>query len=187
MFIWRRKGYPTPAPYKVKWNVLRRNCIKSGDWIETGTYLGETTLFLANLDMNASVYSIEPAERLFNFNEKRFKRKENIEIICGTSEEKLVYSLKSSPRGLNFWLDGHYSGDITYQGKFVSPLQHELKIIAENIDTNRKIVIFVDDFRLFLDEKSGYPSINFIINWAEQNDFVWSVEYDIVILKKKMI
>ena len=183
--IWRIRGYPTPAPNKVKWNVLKRNSISSGDWIETGTYLGETALFLSNLNKNATVYSIEPAERLFGFNLKRLKRVKNIELIYGTSEDKLILSLKESPKGLNFWLDGHYSGDVTYQGEYLSPLEHELRVIAQNMDMNKEMVIFIDDFRLFIDERSGYPSINVIVEWAKNYGFIWSVEYDIVILKKR--
>jgi|688.fasta_scaffold609787_1 hypothetical protein len=184
ILIWRIKGYPTPAPNKVKWNVLKRNCIKSGDWIETGTYLGETTSYLAKLDRDRIIYSIEPAERLFIFNSTRFKKEKNIKLIYGTSEDKLLFSLNDSRNALNFWLDGHYSGDVTYQGENLSPIKHELNVISQKVDMNKEMVIFIDDFRLFIDDRSGYPSMNLIIDWAKRFDFMWSIEYDIIILRK---
>ena len=41
-----KRGCSLPAPHFVKQAVLSRNAIKNSVWVETGTYLGDTTKFL---------------------------------------------------------------------------------------------------------------------------------------------
>jgi hypothetical protein len=62
--------------------------------------------------------------------------------------------LKDSSRDVNFWLDGHNSGDITYLGAPISPIQLELSVIADNLAQLGLVSIFIDDITL-LNWKNG--------------------------------
>ena len=90
---WKKRAFDVPSPTLVKWAFLQKfgNC---DVWIETGTYMGDTTNFLAK---NSNfVYSIEPEMNLAELAKKRFKKNTKIEIIHGTSEnefEKLLSKL----------------------------------------------------------------------------------------------
>ncbi len=56
-----------------------------------------------------------------------------------------------------FWLDGHYSGPGTAQGRVISPLMEELTIIGR--DTRNDHCILIDDLRLCTGS-GGYPHLN---------------------------
>jgi predicted O-methyltransferase YrrM len=70
---WSRNGWAAPAPAVVKREVLLRYGIQSAVWIETGTYLGETSSFLAKNMNSKQVYSLEPSPELFEFAVKKWK------------------------------------------------------------------------------------------------------------------
>ena len=61
-YSWSKLHYASPAPSPVKKKVLLRHNLPDCTWIETGTYLGDTTFFLSKL--SSKVISIEPAEKL---------------------------------------------------------------------------------------------------------------------------
>jgi len=44
---WRQRGYAAPSPPHVKHALLLRVGMPEETWIETGTYLGDTTALLA--------------------------------------------------------------------------------------------------------------------------------------------
>ena len=81
---WKRSNYSPPSPYKVKNQILIPNSIPNAPWIETGTYLGETTKFLAK--QFPMVISFEPSKAHFNYAKRRFKGYERVKIINSTSE-----------------------------------------------------------------------------------------------------
>jgi predicted O-methyltransferase YrrM len=56
----------------VKWQVLLNHSIPNAIWIETGTYLGDTTHLLSK--HAKFVYTLEPEPTLFRKAEDRFKR-----------------------------------------------------------------------------------------------------------------
>ena len=95
-------------------------------------------------------------------------------------------SLKLSGN-LNFWLDGHYSGGITYMGKKNCPVEDELNAIEINLVNFNQITILIDDVRCFLPQNTrypDYPSINYLIDWARRLNMSWRIENDIFIIKK---
>jgi hypothetical protein len=75
--FWANKKFNLPVPQLIKVNVLARNGIKNGDWVETGTYLGDTTKFLAKQFPKSLIYSLEPDKKLFQFTKLRLKRLKN--------------------------------------------------------------------------------------------------------------
>ena len=83
--------------------------------VETGTYLGSTTKYLAT-QFNR-VHTIELDEGLFNEVEKSFKNNKNIKCHLGDSStvlrEKIIDELNNSEddKKVFFFLDAHWSGD----------------------------------------------------------------------------
>lgn len=181
MVLWIKNDYPVPVPFQIKFHTLLRHAIPNSDWIETGTYLAETTVSLSKKFPNNKIYTIEPAKRIHNYVSKLFSSHENIEFIYGTSEDVFGETIAKVQKRVNFWLDGHYSGDITFQGPIDSPVIRELEIIEGKLANFDEVRIFVDDFRLF-GCADGYPSREFLVEAAHKLDGTWSVENDIFII-----
>ena len=181
--LWVLKGCTIPAPSGIKLRTLYRNASNNGDWIETGTYLAETTVALSRKFKNRKIFTIEPAQELFTFVSKRYSKISNVTFIFGTSEDRLSNTIERiETEEINFWLDGHYSGDVTFKGEIESPIIFELDQIEKRIRLFTEATIFIDDFRLF-GEAQGYPKKEFLIDWAKKNILTWNVENDIFIMK----
>lgn len=176
--IWASNGYPVPVPFQIKLNTLLRHAIPNSDWIETGTYLAETSVALAKNFPQNRIYTIEPAQMLFEFASERYSKFKNICFILGTSEQELEKILINLSGSVNFWLDGHFSGDVTYKGEIDSPIISELELIESHKGIFKTAQIFIDDFRLF-GSAPGYPSKEALIDWAVSQELNWTVENDI--------
>ena len=161
------------------------NCL----WIETGTYYGETTLFLSSIAKK--VISIEADERLFNLASIKFKLFNNVEIFLSKSEEILETILikEKDFENLCIYLDAHLCIDHiknieTFGIKNSStPIVKELKVIEQNLKNFKNIKILIDDIRLFSLNYHNYPSVNEIVNWCKKNQLQWTIEQDIFIAK----
>jgi len=181
---WRRSNYESPSPQYVKIRILKSNSLQNATWIETGTYLGDTTSKLSKIAKQ--VISIEPQLELSLFAASRLKRRTNVEIINATSESCIAKVLDRVNGPACFWLDGHYSGDVTFQGSEISPIATELAAISNYLKSH-KVVVFVDDFRLFVNSAAtGYPSQATLVAWAAENNLSWTVEQDIFIAKSQI-
>lgn len=124
--------------------------------IETGTYLGDTLWGVKNSIQN--IYSIELSEELHNSAKTRFIDYPNINLLQGDSSDILPQLLDSiNKQNIIFWLDGHYSGDITAKGKKETPILEELCSIQDYKVKNS--VILIDDSRCF-GNLPDYPKIN---------------------------
>ncbi len=182
-YNWRRSNFSSPSPQHVKMRVLKSHSLPDATWIETGTYLGDTTSKLSKIAKR--VISIEPQAELSLFASRRLKRKKNVEVINATSEGCIIKVLEGVSGPTCFWLDGHYSGDVTFQGSEISPILKELDAISNFLISN-PAVIFVDDFRLFVNsDATGYPEHFALLKWARENGLTWTVEHDIFIAKLK--
>ena len=182
---WQLGGWSVPAPQKVKMNVLRRFSFTGMTWIETGTWIGDTTKELAG--MASHVHSIEPQLEYVNSAKKRFRNLNNVSLHHGTSEQLFDEVLKNCIGDVAFWLDGHFSAGGTYAGEVHTPILSELRAIKENLDRLNKVSIFIDDFRCFDPSKtefSDYPERKVLVDWAVENGLVWTVEHDIFVATK---
>lgn len=181
---WHARKYDSPSPHFVKQSCLLRNGFPSATWIETGTYLGQTTQLLSK---NASkVYSIEPEPKLFARARNFFRNYSNVEILSGTSEDVFPILLPRIGGDVNFWLDGHYSAGITFKGQQDTPILDELDCISRNINHFSKVCVLVDDIRCFnprLPEYASYPSVDKLVEWANKHQLIWHIEHDIFIAK----
>jgi hypothetical protein len=180
---WAQQGFNLPAPQWVKLRFLRSNQIEDGDWIETGTYLGDTSLSLSR--NSRKVITLEPSQELFEYSRSRLRAKKNVNCLFGTSEEQFANAISLVGDKANIWLDGHYSGDITHLGATETPLFFELQTIVENMPKFKSLRIFIDDIRCCPQEESqsnSYPTLLFLISWATKNGFTWYLGPDIIVM-----
>jgi predicted O-methyltransferase YrrM len=116
--------------------------------IETGTFLGTTTEFLANTQL--PVFSIEENPRNYGFARARLWRRKNVRLLCGDSRQMLRALLVGPLRDLShsnlfFYLDAHWNNDL--------PLLEELEAIYSQCSS---AVVMIDDF-----EVSGEPGYRY--------------------------
>ena len=186
---WVRNSFESPAPNFVKWEILKKWGSDS-NWIETGTYLGETTQVLSSFARE--VITIEPAHDLALDARIKFGKKGNVRVIEGTSEDVLDGAIQAllnlKPLDINFWLDGHYSAGITYLGQSECPVPEELATIEKYLKSDSKLTILIDDVRAFSPTgqiRSGYPSLSYLVDWADRNQLRWTIEHDIFVMTNR--
>ena len=194
---WVRAGAPVPAPWAVKMKVLERYMIPEATWVETGTYLGATTEFLA--ERSPKVISLEPAPTLFQAAAEKFALSDRITILNKTSEAGFLETFDLIQSGeVCFWLDGHYSGGTTFAGPQDTPIVHELELITGKLKdgTLTRVAVFIDDAREFAtlnrervgkQGATGYPPLRFLVDWAEELDLAWVIEHDIFIARSRSV
>lgn len=181
---WADREFAAPSPHFVKHKVLLRNGLRDATWVETGTFMGDTTSVLSRVAK--MVYSIEPEPTLFSEAERRFTNERNVKMIMGLSEDVFPRLLPTISGDICFWLDGHYSAGITFKGPQDTPIMDELSAIGENIAQMSKVVVMVDDIRCFdpkNPEFSAYPAVDVLIDWARKHNLNWHIEHDIFIAK----
>lgn len=125
-------------------------------FIETGTYYGKTTEFMARYA--EEIHTIELSKPLYDKAKEKFK--ENKKIFChfGDSKDIIKDILKSTgDKGVLIYLDAHYSGGKTAHGEKNTPIIEELEIISKS-NLKTPFVILIDDARFFGFE-ADYPSI----------------------------
>jgi len=184
---WSKRGFASPSPQYIKQKCLLRNASKNSIWVETGTYLGQTTEYLSKKSLE--VFSIEPEPILFSNAKEYFSKNKKVKIINGTSEEIFPHLLPKLKGNISFWLDGHFSSGFTFMGTQHTPICQELENISLNLNNFNEVSIIIDDIRDFhpqLIGVNGYPSTDFLINWATVNDFYWHIEHDMFIMKRKL-
>jgi hypothetical protein len=169
--------------------VLLNHSIPQAIWIETGTYLGDTTYFLSK--RATFVYSIEPEPTLFRNAETRFRNESNIKVINGLSEEVLPKLLPDIKGDVNFWLDGHDSGGATHKGPRETPIVQELTCISRHRANFTRMIVFIDDVRLFTpthkDYTGSYPTLDYLVDWSRGNHLQWSITHDIFIASSRSV
>lgn len=146
-------------------------------FVETGTYRGLTTLFMAGKVERC--ITIEVDDALHRQAQERFAGRSGIELYHGDSATLLPRILETIAEPALFWLDGHYSGSGTGRGATVSPVVHELRaILAHGV---RRHCILIDDAREFLG-RAGYPSIRQLhkLIKKEGGDYGMRIAHDII-------
>ena len=183
---WSSRQFAAPSPRYMKWEVLKRNGVKGSTWIETGTYTGDTTAFIGRLA--SSVISIEPDPVLARRALRRFQGNHKITVYEGTSEAVLPEVLQSVSGDVTFWLDGHWSGEGTYQGVNDTPIHSECQLIASRLSKLENVSIMIDDVRCFEPTQTlfrHYPERQFLVEWARENALSWHIEHDIFVATRK--
>jgi hypothetical protein len=152
----------TPRFYNLTKNIKTKN------YIETGTYLGEGIKNVLNNYEN--IHSIELSEKWYQYNIEQFKNNNNVKIYLGDSKIVLPELLNNINEPVTIYLDAHYSGGTTAFGDEETPLLFELEILK-----NRKFndIIIIDDCRLLgktgfcgcSDDHPIYPTMKY--NWTD--------------------
>ncbi len=118
--------------------------------IETGTYVGSTTPYLASLASEKAI-TIEIHDKFLTQAKVHFVHLgafgKRIEVLKGDSAEELerILGMTAKDKKLLFYLDAHWGS--------VLPLKRELKAITK---WNGNFVIVVDDFKISDDESYGF-------------------------------
>lgn len=144
--------------------------------VETGTYLGDTVKAL--MPYFRKIISIELDQELYERAQFRFRRAKNVLLVRGDSSDKLPGVMKRIDKPVIFWLDGHYSGDISAKGALKTPIRKELETILSHKIKNH--VVLIDDARDF-SGRNDYPTVRAIKDIVETNsNYDFSVENDIM-------
>ena len=188
LYQWSARGFASPPPPDVKQALLKRYGDPRSDWIETGTYQGDTTAFLA--EIGRSVHSIEPQPELAARARERFADFPTVTIIEGLSEDCLDGVLSALSGSVRLWLDGHYSEGVTHKGPQDTPIRDELSIIERHLDHISDIAVMIDDMRMFDSGWSNavnYPSRSELVLCADRLNFWWTIEHDVFVASSRPI
>lgn len=183
---WWKAKWDMPSPDHIKKNLLIQHTNTGDTWVETGTYLGTTTVLLSK--HCKKVITIEPSLQLFNSNLSHLSKYQNIQCVFGSSEEVFQDAIKPLLGNVNFWLDGHFSEGNTFEGQNHCPVLFELHAIKQEMFHLDMISIFIDDMRCFdssLPQYSSYPSRSELVRWCDENNFKWNIVHDIFIAHRK--
>ena len=112
-------------------------------FVETGTYLGNTTAGAAHLFRE--VHTVELDEKLYKRATERFHASPNVTCHHGNSPDVLRTLAATISEPALFFLDAHWSGGVTAHGDVEVPLLEELEIIRRRPYDD---FIVIDDARL---------------------------------------
>ena len=188
---WKTRNFSSPSPDSVKHQVLIGKNLSDSLWIETGTYYGETTKLLSKI--SKKTISIEADKNLFELSKKRLKKLKNVELFNGKSEDLLekLMSENTHFKNICIYLDAHLCQDHLKNTKTfgsednATPVLRELEIVKKYLGKFEKINVLIDDIRLFHGSFQNYPDKSILVEWCKENDFLWEIEHDIFICKKK--
>lgn len=187
LLLWYVQGSSPSLPPTLKRKFLVAHAPASYDWIETGTYRGFTTRYLAQHFPLSRVVTIEPSLMLHEQAKLALAGYKNITLLHGDSAEVLDKAIALVGNNVGFFLDGHYSGGDTFQGHSPCPIPSELEHIKKHT-ADKNVVIMIDDARLFHEAlKTGYPTVQAVIQWADENHYSFEEKSDIFILRKQTI
>lgn len=183
---WRSRNFVAPAPFLVKKKVLVRDAATNVTWVETGTFRGDMTHELAKSANH--VITIEPEPALYQAAKRRFLGFTNVTTLLGTSEDVFPIVLAQVKSPVRFWLDGHFSAGVTFQGDSDTPIRAELEAIGGYLTSWNDVSIYIDDVRCFdpsVEEYKDYPRLAELVDWAQSHGLVWIIEHDIFIARNK--
>ena len=152
-------------------------------FVETGTFLGETTLAMSNVFERC--WTIEIDKSLYEEALRRFGGRTNITALHGDSETRIVEILREIDAPAVFWLDGHFSRSNTGRGAADTAIVTELRRIFEHPIKDH--VILIDDARDFLGI-NGYPTIKALQHFVRAHSpYRMRVSNDIIRLYKEAL
>lgn len=154
---WGKEGWTVPPPYFVRRAMLlgEAQALDAKVFVETGTFLGDTTWAFKKRFANIHTIEVEPS--LAALARERFRSHPQVEVIEGDSSRVLAELCSRIEAPCLFYLDGHYSGGITGMGDTECPILAELDAIFDHL--KRPLRIVIDDARLFGTDPA-YPTMS---------------------------
>jgi hypothetical protein len=179
----KEREFKNPPPQFIKNSIFLEHSDKESVWIETGTYRGTSTKFLAQ--NNKFIHTIEAEKGFYSQTKIKLLNEgiQNISFNLGTSEnllEEIIQTINNEI--LCIWLDAHFSGAGTYKGEQDTPIINELEVIEKYISKFKRISILIDDIREFDNSNSEYPNKEYLIEWSNKNSFMWEIKFDMMII-----
>lgn len=170
---WLRNDCQGLPPHVFKQNVIFEFQKSSGldILVETGTYLGD--MVEAQKKFFKKIYSIELSIKLYEMAKRRFSKDSNVEIVQGDSGRMLSTIVSKLDKPAIFWLDGHYSGNITAKGEKECPVFEELDAIFN--DKIKNHVLLIDDARCFIGQ-GDYPTIDELTKYITDKNPAYKLE-----------
>ena len=154
---------------------------KARNFVETGTYLGDTTWeYRRDFDR---IDSIEVEPYLHGQAVRRFSGMPHVTIHLGDSADVLPNIVPSLKGKTLYWLDGHYSAGITGAGVSHCPVFRELESIFTL--SREPFVIVIDDARCFGTDPA-YPTIEQVrgrVGQLSEDRAGVTVENDMIIIR----
>lgn len=155
------------------------------DFIETGTFMGDSTAFAA--EIFHSVFSIEKDEKHFKAAMEKFKDLSHVKVILGDSGDVLKkpfmrFCLRSKTL---LWLDAHDVAGQFGSGGDQCPLMQELAALE---DGPKRHIILIDDAHCFKPPlplhltPEAWPVMSDIQQWADRNFYKLYELGDVIIL-----
>jgi hypothetical protein len=175
--LWQANGRHPPSPSLFKQNLVRQcgRLHQLRTLVETGTYMG--AMVQACQASFAQIYSIELQKDYYERARRRFSHSPNVTILQGDSAQRLPEILRKLNEPALFWLDAHYSGDLTAKANTETPILRELALIFQHSIPGH--VILVDDARCF-DGTHDYPRRETIADLAASLDYSFTVSDDVM-------
>lgn len=137
--------------------------IGAKQFIETGTYLGNTTMRCSGTFEKVITIELDPG--LFKQAKQYLSKRSNVECIEGDALKELPKILaRPDVNDAIVFLDGHFSGTHTAHGDLAEPACEEIEVLASHKAKIRGFI--VDDFRCFGTDKG----------WPKKSELVKSVE-----------
>jgi hypothetical protein len=136
---------------------------KKINFVETGTYTGNSTYKISNLFSHLS--TIEASPELYKAAKSLLSRCKNVSCVLGNSRELLASLTSDYLNNSVVFLDAHYSTGLTSNLYGACPVVEE---ILEIIYKAPKAIIVIDDIRTMNGEK-GYPSLSKLLNAIPSN------------------
>ena len=154
------------------------------DFIESGTYYGNTAVWAAShFD---SVITIEYSKALYEQTVSRYGSICNVDFVFGDSRSVLRNIAPKLTKPAMFWLDSHWCGGQSYGEDDQCPLIEEIAEINKSASAH---FIFIDDARLFT---SPPPLPNRVEHWPPIDKIIQRLQsrkdkYYIVIVEDVII
>ena len=161
---------------KILNDIIKTNNINI--FVESWTYLWETVSYFRG--KIKKIISIELSKDLAKFNQTRYDKCRNIDILQWDSGKLLPSIVENLEGRALFFLDRHYSGWFTAKGFSDCPLIQEIKWISESNIKNHIIVI--DDYRLIWNDKDC-PTLNELVKTFSiiNPDYKYRIDRDLLI------
>ena len=140
--------------------------------IETGTFLGNSALLLAETFGHCT--TIEKDAALAAKAIERFREDPRVTVVAASSRDVLPELCREVTVPAFYWLDGHWSGGNTAGEDDPCPVMVELEAIASSPSCGHSVVA-VDDARLFgfghdLDpQMQSFPTMASVLNAIERD------------------